>query len=58
MEIDDNERSVVVVDFLRLMPQKIPDCRVARVSGLVYQRYERGLWGKNRLKGDFLGFYA
>jgi hypothetical protein len=36
------------VDFLRLMPQKIPDCwapfGVCRV--------------KNRLIGDFLGFYA
>jgi branched-chain amino acid transport system substrate-binding protein len=41
------------VDFLRLMPQKIPDYRAARTSGT------NGVCGvKNRLKADFLGFYA
>jgi hypothetical protein len=44
---------VVLVDFLRLMPQKIPDYRAARTFG------PNGLCRvKNRLIGDFLGFYA
>jgi hypothetical protein len=41
------------VDFLRLMPQKIPDYWAARTFG------PNGVCRvKNRLIGDFLGFYA
>jgi transcriptional regulator with XRE-family HTH domain len=39
---------VALVDFLRLMPQKIPDCRAAYAVCRV----------KNRLKADFLGSCA
>jgi hypothetical protein len=39
---------VALVDFLRLMPQKIPDYRAAYAVCRV----------KNRLKADFSGSYA
>jgi hypothetical protein len=42
------QQPVALVDFLCLMPQKIPDNRAAFGVCRV----------KNRLIGDFLGFYA
>jgi hypothetical protein len=39
----DPWQSVALVDFLRLMPQKIPDYRAARTRGTAYLWYERSL---------------
>jgi hypothetical protein len=51
--IDVCYQPVAPVDFLRLMPQKIPGYRAARTSGT-----NAVCRVKNRLKADFLGSYA
>jgi hypothetical protein len=48
-----SSQPVALVDFLRLMPQKIPDYRAARTSGT-----SAACRVKNQLKTDFLGSYA
>jgi branched-chain amino acid transport system substrate-binding protein len=53
-DVDFNaQQPVALVDFLRLMPQKIPDYRTARTGGT-----NAVCRVKNRLKADFLGSYA